>query len=331
MSGYLMLAALAGALLTGGLAAAAVYLRGTHPDQIRDTPPSRLGEWARAAVAPQRRRRVVAAAVAGLIVLGVTRWPVAGLATTIAVLATPALLSQRPAQRRIARLEAMEQWTRRLADVLAASRGLEDALTASARKAPAPIEPEVHALARRLRARMPTGTAIRLWADELADPVADRIAAALLLADRRRGAGLRPVLSQLANQVAKDVAARREIEASRAEHRTTLRWVLVFLAGYTTVITLEPSYSAPFGTLVGQSVMAVVALLYGAGLAWIAHLARGDKPPRLLTALRPGSDPAATPPSPTASGTPSSGSPAGSPTGAADAVAGTAGATGEPR
>jgi Flp pilus assembly protein TadB len=290
MSSYLVLAALAGALLASGLIAVIAYARGTDPDHAAVAPPSRLAEAARAVLAPHRRRRVAAAVTSALAVLAITRWPVAALATGIGILATPALLSQRPAQRRIARLEALEQWTRRLADVLAASRGLEDTLTASARKAPAPIEAEVHALARRLRARMPAGTAIRLWADELADPTADRIAAALLLADRRRGAGVRPVLSQLADQVGKDVAARREIEASRAEHRTTLRWVLVFLAGYTVIIALRPSYSAPFSTLTGQSVMAVIALLYGAGLFWIHQLARGEKPPRLLTPLHSDTD-----------------------------------------
>lgn len=293
MSAYAVLAALAGALIAGGIVCTGVFLRGTGPTQDQVVrPPSRLLELARALRAPQRRRRLVIAVVAGLIVLGVTGWPVAAISTTAVILASGVLLSQRPAQARIARLEALEQWTRRLADVLGASRGLEDALMASARKAPAPIETEVLDLARRLRARMPTDVAVRRWADELADPVADRIAAALLLAASRRGPGVRPVLNQLAAQVAKDVAARREIEASRAQHRTTLRWVLVFLGGYTVIIALRPSYSAPFGTPVGQAAMAVVALLYAAGLAWIHQLARGEKPPRLLTPLPSDTQPA---------------------------------------
>ena len=44
-------------------------------------------------------------------------------------------------------LEGLEQWTRRLADMLTASRGLEDAIEASARSAPAAIAEPVAALA----------------------------------------------------------------------------------------------------------------------------------------------------------------------------------------
>lgn len=289
MTAFAVLAAVAGSLIAGGLVCAVAAFPRVDPSRPEDVrPPSRLAELLSAPWAPHRRRRVAIAAVAGLAVLATTGWPVAAIATTAGILSSRLLLSQRPAQQRIARLEALEQWTRRLADVLGASRGLEDALMASARKAPAPIETEVRDLARRLRARMPTDLAVRRWADELADPTADRIAAALLLAATRRGPGVRPVLNQLANQVSRDVSARREIEASRAQHRTTLRWVMIFLAGYTVIIALRPSYSAPFGTLPGQVAMFVVVLLYAAGLAWIHQLARGEKLPRLLAPLPAG-------------------------------------------
>ena len=81
-------------------------------------------------------RTAAIAVAAGLAALAITGWPVAGLATVPAVITLPRILSRRPARARIATLEALESWTRRLADLLAASRGLEDAITHSAATAP---------------------------------------------------------------------------------------------------------------------------------------------------------------------------------------------------
>ncbi len=56
-------------------------------------------------------------------------------------------------RQRTAMLEGLEQWIRRLADMVTASRGLEDALEASARSAPAAVAGPVQRLAARLAAR----------------------------------------------------------------------------------------------------------------------------------------------------------------------------------
>jgi hypothetical protein len=82
------------------------------------------------------------------------------------------------------------------------------------------------------------------------------------------------------------VAHRQEIEASRAQHRTTLRWVLAFVVAYTVFVSLRHSYSAPFDTFVGQVAMGVVVLLYAAGFFWIHRLATPEPQPRLLSRLQ---------------------------------------------
>ena len=87
------------------------------------------------------------------------------------------------------------------------------------------------ALARRLSARVGTEEALRAFAAELDDPAGDRIAAALIIATGQRGGAVHDVLSALAEILARDVAARREIEAERAQHRTTVRWIIVFIGG----------------------------------------------------------------------------------------------------
>lgn len=283
----ILFAAVCGLLLVGGMLCAFVAITGVglaEEEAIR--PPSRFPP--RALFAAHRWRRMAAALAAGILVLLVTGWPVAALAVMAGVIVGPYLLSKRPAERRIARLEALEQWTRKLGDVLGASRALEDALMLSVRQAPEPIAREVGALARRLRGQMPTRTALRMWADDLADPVADQIAAALILAAEHRGAGLRTVLVALSDVVARDVTNRREIEASRAQHRTTLRWILIFVVVYTVFVSLRHSYSAPFDTMAGQTAMFVVVLLYAAGFFWIHRLASPERQPRLLTPLQNG-------------------------------------------
>jgi Flp pilus assembly protein TadB len=166
--------------------------------------------------------------------------------------------------------------------MLMASRGLEDALEASARQAPPAIAPAVAALRRRLASRVGTEAALRAFAADVGDPAGDRIAAALIIATGRRGGAVRDVLSSLAAMLARDVAVRREIEADRAQHRTTVKWLTFFVLGFTVFAMLNKSYSAPFGTVPGQVVMALVVALYAGGLGWLHHLGSVPAPGRFL-------------------------------------------------
>ncbi len=61
-----------------------------------------------------------------------------------------------------------------------------------------------------------------------------------------------------------------------------MRWIVVFIAGFTLFAILNRSYSAPYGTLAGQVVLAVVALLYAAGLGWLHRLGTIPGPGRFL-------------------------------------------------
>ncbi len=255
---------------------------------------------------PPRRRltlsratqlRVLAAVVVGVVALLMSGWPVLGLAAAVAIILLPRLSSARESRGRTAVLEALEQWARRLCDLLSASRGLEDALEASARSAPKAIAKPITALARGLAARAGSDAALRAFADEINDPAGDRIVAALIIATGRRGGAVGDVLRTLAEQLARDVASRREIEAERAEHRTTLRWVVGIVIAFTIFCVLNKAFSAPFGTPLGEAVLAVVAALYIAGLAWLQRLGNIGAPARFLASnpARP-SAPASTEP-----------------------------------
>jgi Flp pilus assembly protein TadB len=280
MTPAILVAALAGGLAAAGIACVTAFF--AVPAAPAPRPPARwraaLDRWR---ITP---RLAVTAVGAGLVALAITGWPVAGIAAVPATVAIPRVLSRRPARARIAKLEALETWTRRLADVLAASRGLEDALTHSAATAPPPIAAPVAALAAGVRHRTGTERALRAFADAIDDPVGDLIATALMLAADRRGPGVHAVLTELAADVAKDVAAWREVEAERATYRTTLVWIVVFLLGYTAYLVLRKSYSAPFGTPLGQTVLAAVAACYAGGLYWLHRLSLTTGPRRFLHA-----------------------------------------------
>ncbi|MDF5759048.1 type II secretion system F family protein [Spongiactinospora sp. TRM90649] len=268
-----LLAALAGAALVAGplLAVAAarrVPVRLPRPPRWR--PP-------RMTLAP-----TMTALTVFVVTWWATSWPVAAAGAAAGAVALPRMLSNRDTMRRIERLEALEGWTRHLADVLGGSAGIEEALRSGADNPPAPIAAEVRALARRLAFRTPTEQALRAFADDLDDPTGDMIAAALILACRARGKGLREVLQGLARTVAKDVAARREIDGERATHRTTARWVVGALLGYTGFALLNTTYVAPLGTAGGQMVLAAVIALYAGAFTWLYRLARPPKGLRFL-------------------------------------------------
>lgn len=274
----IIFAALAGELIAAGLVFFVAELTRRAP--APGTPP-RLPSFTNRFSGGAVRRGALAVGVA-LALLLVTGWPVAALAGAAAVIFLPRVTSNRVNRRQMALLEGLEQWIRRLADMLTASRGLQEALEASAKSAPEAVAAPVTALARRLSARVSTEEALRAFADEIDDPAGDRIAAALIIATGQRGGGVRGVLTALAEMLARDVAARRDIEADRAEHRTTLRWIIVFVGGFTVFAIFNKSYSAPYGTLAGEGVLALVALLYAAGLTWLHRLGMIPGPGRFL-------------------------------------------------
>jgi Flp pilus assembly protein TadB len=273
-----VLAAVAGALLVGGLVLLVAELTRRAP--APGTPARRT--LTIASFTTGIGRKIGIAVLVALAMLAVTGWPVAAIASGFGVIFLPKLTSGRASKLRTGKLEGLEQWTRRLADMLMASRGLEDALQMSARTAPAAIAPQVIALSRRMAARISTRDALLAFADEIDDPAGDRIVAALLIATGQRGGGVQGVLSALSELLARDIAARREIEASRAEHRTTLRWIIGFIVGFTGFAIVNKSYSAPYGTFTGELVLAVVVILYALGLTWLYKLGQIPVPGRFL-------------------------------------------------
>ena len=227
--------------------------------------------------------------LAGVVVGLMTGWPALGLGAAAAAIALPAMASAgAQAEADVDRVEAVEEWIRRLADVLAIGVGLEQAIQTAARTAPAPIVDVVATLSARIAARMPTETALRRFADDLDDPSADLVVAALILASRRRGPGVAAALTAIADSVGEEVAARRRIEADRAKPRTTARVVTLITMAIIGAGLLNRSYTGPYGTFLGQVVLAATLGFFGAALWWMHSMTRSVKPARILASTEAG-------------------------------------------
>lgn len=273
--------ALAGALIVTGIIG--VYV-GLQPAPVREQRPSSRGLRRLRDLDRTTRILLLAGLGAGVIAWLVTGWALAVVAVPVAAVGLPMLLSAGSAASRIQRLEAMEEWTRSLAGVLTVGVGLEQALVATLRSTPAAIAPEVTRLVARLRARWVTEDALRAFADELDDSTGDLIAANLILGARRRGAGLASVLEGLAESVAADVRARRQVEADRAKPRATARWVTLISVGVLLILAASGTYVTPYRSPLGQLILIALLSAYVATLIWMKRMALGRNLPRFLDA-----------------------------------------------
>lgn len=268
--------AVAGALIVAGFIGVVVGLK---PAPVR---PPRSRPIRRKPMSAGTKRLLLVGVAGGCLAWLVTGWALALIAVPLACVGVPMLLSNSGAAARIDRLEAMEEWTRSLSGVLTVGIGLEQALVATERSTPSAIRPEVQRLVARLRSRWNTEEAIRSFADELDDATGDLVAANLILAARRRGAGLAQVLESLAESVSADVRTRRQIEADRAKPRATARWVTIISVGVLVILAISGTYVEPYRSPLGQVILVTLLTAYVATLVWMKRMAIGKPLARFL-------------------------------------------------
>ncbi|MFD7407728.1 type II secretion system F family protein [Streptomyces sp. NPDC059866] len=285
----LLLALLSGMAVMGGLIGVIVGVVGT-------TAPRRAPLWQRwralragqeqAEDLRMRQRTLMVAAT--VVFLGV--WLasgnfVGGALLGAAVVGVPWLIT--PAQvaaERIGQLEALSEWTQRLAGLLRLGMGLEQAMITSRKGAPDALAEQITALSDRLRLGWRPEEALRAFADELDDVTADKVTAALILSVNDRSPGLAQALEDLAGTVREEVARKRSIEADRAKPRTTVRWMTFITLGVIVAGFFVPSYTRPYSTLLGQLVLACLTAGFVGVLAMMRQLGNFRRIPRFLIA-----------------------------------------------
>jgi Flp pilus assembly protein TadB len=183
----------------------------------------------------------------------------------------------------MARLEALATWTESLRDTIAGAVGLEQAIPASLRAAAPSLREPLTAMVERLHTRVPMPEALRRFADDLADPGADLIIAALIINAGVRGPGLRDLLGALSRSVREELDVRRKVTAQRRSTRRGAQIVVGISVGLALGLALfNHAYVQVYDSVTGQLVLCVVTGLYAAGIVWMRALARFPVPERLL-------------------------------------------------
>jgi Flp pilus assembly protein TadB len=273
----MLLAALSGALIVAGVLG---LIYGLTPRPVAPARPARTR-----GAQPWSKVRTVALAglAAGAVVALVTGWLVAIILVPAVSVMVFRVVKGR-AKNRIERLNALADFARGLGGVLTAGRGLEQAILHAARSAPTALAPEIGRLAARVRANVATGTALRLFADELDDATGDLFVATLLLAAERRGPGVASAMSGLAESIDADVRARRQVETEQQKARTAARMITVISGLLLGGLFLAGSYVEPYRTPLGQVLLIVLMGMYLVALVWMGRISAAKPLPRFIGA-----------------------------------------------
>lgn len=196
-------------------------------------------------------------------------------------------------RQRVDRINALAAWLLQLAG-LVREVALDQAIQASARKAPGPIAAPLGRLADQLESGHDPDDAFNRCARDLQDPTADVVVTALRMAYDGHGTGLATLLEDLQDVASDDADQRRADHADRASIRSAAKIVLISQVGALLLTQLIlPGFLAAYRTMTGQIVLLGVAVLYGLLVVWMVHLSRTPQAPRLIypTRVRSGSQP----------------------------------------
>ncbi|MER5356273.1 type II secretion system F family protein [Kitasatospora sp. NPDC002551] len=234
--------------------------------------------WARG------QARMAGAVVAGLGVWLFTSWLTGGLITVAVVLGLPWLLNTSGSGKsQIDKLEAIEEWVRRMSDIHTVGVSLEATIQRSLETVPKAIREEVQLLVSRQQAGWVPQDAYRAFADDLNDSMVDEVAALLILHVEDRGSGLSKAMRELADALQHEVLARREVEADRQKPRTNDRWVTIFCLAIFGITAFSGTYVEPYNTLTGQLVLAFVTVAFVLVKIWMRRMAILEPAPRFLS------------------------------------------------
>jgi Flp pilus assembly protein TadB len=277
-------ALLAGIVAGGGLALLIASLIGFTPKES-DGSGARVAAWLRRA-----GQRLGIALLIGIGVAVLTRWPVAGVAVAVLIFFWNQLFGGLSSERLgMQQVEALATWTESLRDTIAGAVGLEQAIPSAARSAGPLLLPHLDLLIDRLRARMPLADALHLLADDIDDPSADIIIAALILNAKLRGPGLRDVLGALASSAREEVDMRQRVMAQRAGTRRSVQIIAACVTAVVIGLALfDHQYVKAYDSALGQGVLLIAVLFFAAGFLWLRKLAELKTPERFLLRGRTG-------------------------------------------
>lgn len=221
----------------------------------------------------------------GFVVLAVTRWPSAALAADAVSFLWPNIAGGTSVgSRQLEKVEALAAWTESLRDTAGAASGLEQAIATTVSSAPPLLTRQVRALSSRLMGRVPLPIALAMFAEEVGDPSADMVVAALSLNARQRAGGLDRILTSLAITFREELEMRRKVEHQRRSLRRQALQISGLVIAFVVIQTLfSRSIVHAYGTLTGQLVLLMIVVVFVGGLIRIRRLSEPAAQPRFLT------------------------------------------------
>lgn len=273
------LGALIALCLAGSLYLIVAGLRPLDPHR----PPTTRAPRTRGRLPITRRDTIViaAATAAGVLLGALTTWYLLIAILPIAAWGLPKALG-RPDTTTIDQLEGLDQWTRRLAGLVEAGSPLHQALITTLRSAPEAIRPPLTALVTRLRMGQPIPVALYRFADDINDPVGDKIAAALIRAATVTEGGVAPILHSVAVMVGEEVHSRRQATSAQSAPRTTARAVTAITTLLVVALVFFTDYGTIYKSTIGQIFLLAFTLAYGACLWWFHRIATPRTTTRFL-------------------------------------------------
>jgi tight adherence protein B len=124
---------------------------------------------------------------------------------------------------------------------------------------------------------------LRAFAADLDNPAGDMVVASLLLAATRQARNLAERLGTLAASAREQAAARMRIQTEGATTRTSVRIIIaITLVMAVGQVLLNRTFLAPYDTLAGQVVLAIVGATFAVGIIWLSRISRIARGERVL-------------------------------------------------
>lgn len=221
--------------------------------------------------------------LAGIGAFALTGWVALAGAAVLGTSLVPGILRPRNSPRNDQLVvDAIATWTEQIRDTIAGARGLEEAIIATADRAPGPIRIPVSRLSAYITyGRLDDG--LRRFADDVRHPTADFVVAALSTAHHHQAREFGSLLTGIAVCARDESRMRSRIWVGRARTRTSLRIITgVVVAFVVGLAAFNRAYLAPFGSTEGQLILTAVIALFATALFMMHRLARIETPERFI-------------------------------------------------
>jgi Flp pilus assembly protein TadB len=216
-----------------------------------------------------------------------TGWIVAALLGLTAGVMGP-VMWRAPRKRRdfTDEIEAYSQWTEQIRDLVSASGSLFEAVTLSAGQAPPRLRPKIAQMGSIART-VGLPAALDWFAAEMESPFADRLVLGMKIA-WDSGARVSEAFESTARAMRAEVEMRRRNEVANARTWTQVVSIVgVTVASVLLMFVFNRGFFDPFGSAVGQAVLAGAGVLIFGNVYWVLKLSESGVPVRLLSSEQP--------------------------------------------